>query len=377
MSPAGPGVADLLIVGTGLIGTSIGLALAGTREVLLHDLDPIHLGEAVDRGAGRAWDGAERVSHAVLAVPPSLIPTALLELQQAGIAATYSHVASVQARVQADLVAAGCDLTTVCGGHPMAGAELPGPGLAAATLFAGRPWLLCPGESTSVAALAAATELAVACGGQVTRQEAAEHDRIVALVSHLPQIAASALAGLLRGQQPAVALSGPGLRDTTRIAASDPRLWQDVLLRNAPSLAPLVRQLAEQLGVVADALTQVSSSTAWDRADGGAPDPVLAEVTAVLAGVLEAGRTGRALVPVKRGGTDRDFAGVDVAVPDEPGQLAALLSAAAAAGVNVEDVNVDHLPGRPTGVISLVVRRPEQARLHTSLLGLGWAARLR
>ena len=370
-------MADLLIVGTGLIGTSIGLALAGTREVLLHDLDEGHLGEAVARGAGRRWDGVERVDHAVLAVPPSLIPAVLRRLQQAGIAATYSHVASVQARVQADLVAAGCDSTAVCGGHPMAGAELPGPGLAAATLFAGRPWLVCPGDTTSADALAAASELAVACGGQVTHQSAAGHDRIVALVSHLPQVAASALAGLLLGEQPAVALSGPGLRDTTRIAASDPRLWQDVLLRNAPSLAPLVHQLAEQLAVVADALTRVTPPSVWDQVSDGAPDPVLAEVGAVLVGVLEAGRTGRALVPVKRGGTDRDFAGVDVAVPDEPGQLAALLTAAAEAGVNVEDVNVDHLPGHPTGVISLVVRRPEQARLQAALVALGWAARLR
>ena len=182
---------------------------------------------------------------------------------------------------------------------------------------------------------------------------------------------------MLRGQQPAVALSGPGLRDTTRIAASDPLLWQDILLRNAPALAPLVRRLAEDLSAVADALAAAAPPAAWEPVAGGSPAPVLAQVTAVLAEVLEAGRTGRALVPVKRGGTDSDFAGVDVAVADEPGQLAALLSAAAQSGVNVEDVHVDHLTGRPTGVISLVVRRAEQARLQAALHRLGWAARLR
>lgn len=369
-------MADLLIVGTGLIGTSLGLALAGTREVLLHDRDEAHLGEALARGAGRRWDGAQPVGHAVLAVPPSLVPAVLARLQQAGAAATYSHVASVQVRVQADLVAAGCDPGPVCGSHPMAGAELPGPGLAAATLFVGRPWLLCPGEHTSPAALAATTEIALACGAQVVELSAEQHDRTVALVSHLPQVAASTLAGLLRGQQPAVALSGPGLRDTTRIAASDPLLWQDILLRNAPALAPLVRRLAEDLAAVADALTAAAAPAVWEPSEGG-PAPVLAEVTAVLTEVLEAGRTGRALVPVKRGGTDSDFAGVDVAVADEPGQLAALLTAAAQAGVNVEDVHVDHLSGRPTGVISLVVRRAEQARLQAALCRLGWAARLR
>ena len=358
-------MADLLVVGAGLIGTSLGLALAGSHDVVLHDLDERHLAESVARGAGRRWDGQEPALHAVLAVPPRAIAATLSGLQRAGVAPTYSHVASVQAQVQRDLVAAGCELSTVCGTHPMAGAELPGPGLAAATLFVGRPWLLCPEPLTGSAAIEAAQQIAAACGAQVVVQSAAEHDQTVALVSHLPQVASSALAGLLRGREVEVALSGPGLRDTTRIAASDPRLWQDVLLANAGALAPLVSQLADDLTVIAAALA---------AAAGGAP---AGEVAEVLTAMLQAGRDGRALVPVKRGGTDSDFTSVDVAVPDEPGRLAALLGIAAEVSVNIEDVTVDHLPGRPTGVIALVVRRTEQRRLYDALVDQGWVAHCR
>ena len=106
-----------------------------------------------------------------------------------------------------------------------------------------------------------------------------------------------------------------------------------------------------------------------------AADPQALDPTAVLTAALQAGQEGRALVPVKRGGTDSDFSNVDISVPDEPGRLAALLAVAAQAQVNVEDVNVDHLPGRPTGVISLVVRRSEQDRLARALSEQGWTVR--
>ena len=361
-------MADLLVVGTGLIGTSVGLAVAGTRDVVLQDHDREHLTAAVGRGAGRPWDGTERVVHVVLAVPPSQIASELLKLQTLGLAKTYSHVASVQAMVQAEVETTGCQTSNVCGTHPMAGAELPGPALATASLFWGRPWLLCPGPTTSPAALSAAQDLALACGALIVEQTADEHDRTVALVSHLPQVAASALAAMLRDHAAEVALSGPGLRDTTRIAASDPRLWQDVLLRSAPHLAPLVARLAEELLQVARALAEAAGSSAGGSSAAGSS----AGPREVLRELLQHGREGRALVPVKRGGTDSDFISVDISVPDEPGRLAALLAVAAQAGVNVEDVSVDHLPGRPTGVISLVVTRAQQGLLHGCLRDRGW-----
>jgi prephenate dehydrogenase len=176
----------------------------------------------------------------------------------------------------------------------------------------------------------------------------------VALVSHLPQVAASALAAVLLARSTGeLRLAGPGLQDTSRIAGSAPAMWVEVLGQNAAAVAPLVRELAAELDRAAAALE------ALDRGR--------------LEDLLVRGNAGRALVPVKRGGHDRDFAVVGVAVPDRPGQIAAVLLAAAQAGVNVEDVRVDHLPGRPSGVIELSVAADVRDAARTSLAAAGWA----
>jgi prephenate dehydrogenase len=263
-------------------------------------------------------------------------------------------VCSVQAPVQDAAQAAGADLAALCGTHPMAGKESSGPEAASADLFLGRPWALCPSEATAPQALAAARSLAERCGGVPLELPAQEHDDAVALASHLPQVTASALAAVLLARSAGeVRLAGPGLQDTSRIAASAPALWVEVLSQNAAAVGPLVRELAAELDRAASALE------ALDRA--GIED------------LLVRGNAGRALVPVKRGGHDRDFAVVGVTVPDQPGQIAAVLLAAADAGVNVEDVRVDHLPGRPSGVVELLVAADVREAARASLATAGWA----
>lgn len=340
---------DLLVVGSGLIGTSVGLALRGQYDVALHDPSAASLEVAVDRGAGRRWDGTEAFGHCLVAAPPSAVAAVLASLPRG---ATYSHVASVQRAVQASLVAAGVDVTSVCGSHPMAGKEQSGPAAASAGLFAGRPWVLCPSTSTSAAAFEAVRGIALACGAEPVVMTAEEHDQAVARVSHLPQVAASAVAAVLAGAGGSLALAGPGLQDTTRIAGSDPTLWVEVLRENAAAVAPLVRLLSVELAGAADAL---------DRGD-------LAPVEALL----RRGNEGRGQVPRKRGELDRDFVPVSVSVPDEPGQLAGVLVSAAQAGINVEDVRVEHLPGRPTGVIELLVHLDAQDEARRALAAAGW-----
>jgi prephenate dehydrogenase len=256
--------------------------------------------------------------------------------------------------VQAAAQAAGADLTVLCGTHPMAGKESSGPEAASADLFLGRPWALCPSPDTSDEALTAARSLAQRCGGVPLELPALEHDDAVALASHLPQVTASALAAVLLARSAGeVRLAGPGLQDTSRIAASAPALWVEVLSQNAAAVGPLVRELAAELDRAASALE------ALDRA--GIED------------LLVRGNAGRALVPVKRGGHDRDFVVVGVTVPDRPGQIAAVLLAAADAGVNVEDVRVDHLPGRPSGVVELLVATDAREAARASLAAAGWA----
>ncbi len=344
---------SVLVVGAGLIGTSIGLALRDSRRVLLADRSAAHLRTAVARGAGTAWDGVEGVDLLVLATPPDTIASAYDEVRAAVGDAVVTHVSSIQVHVLADLRAGGAREALLCGGHPVAGRETAGPEAATADLFAGRPWVVCATEVTSTAARAAVTFLARDCGADPVEMTAAAHDAAMALVSHLPHLAASATAARLEGASAAAAaVSGPGLQDTTRVAAGDPELWAQILLGNAVSIAPVVRALAEDLALVGQALE------AGDRA-------------AVL-DLLQRGNTGRALVPVKRGDHDRDFTRLSVSVPDAPGQLAAVFSCAGAAGVNIEDVRVEHLPGRPTGLLELLVQAGERAPLRQALSGAGF-----
>jgi prephenate dehydrogenase len=367
MSPAP--VSRLLVVGTGLIGTSLGLALRDMADVVLEDSDDEHLAAAVRRGAGRAWDGAEAVDLAVVCTPPRVTAEVVASLLRRDVAQTVSQVSSVQSQVQRDLEALlrPGERARTCGGHPMAGRELRGPGAASGRLFLDRPWVVCPSVDTSVEARAHVVWLARAVGAEPVELTAEAHDAAVALVSHLPQVAASAVAARLTEAVPAaegqavgpLRLAGPGLQDTTRIAGSDDTLWTEVLAGNAGQVAPLVRRLATDLDAVAAALERL----AVERSDSA-----LAEVR----GLLRRGRAGRAALPAKAGVADLDLVPVVVSVPDRPGQLAGVLQSAADAGVNVEDVRVEHLPGRPRGLLELLVASTSAAEARAALSRAGW-----
>lgn len=362
--------ADVLVLGCGLIGTSIGLALsAAGQDVLLHDSSAENLAAALSRGAGRPWDkaaGTPSARVAVAAVPPGVTARVLYEAQGAHLAMTYTHVCSVQSLVQADLERLSCDLSAIVGGHPLAGREHSGPHAADAGLFSGRPWAVCASSSSSRQAVADVHALAEACGAAPVDVEIEAHDASVARLSHLPQVAASALAGLLVGEAARAdvqfELSGPGLVDSTRLAAGDPELWTQILAANAQHVAGPVRSLAEELAALAGHLEQLA---------GGA-SPAAHQA---LQAFLEQGRRGRELVPVKRGRGSIDFSTVRVDVDDQPGRLAALLTTAGTAGLNVEDVHVEHMPGRARGVIDLLVRAEASASLSEVLRAAGWDVR--
>jgi prephenate dehydrogenase len=353
----------VLVVGTGLIGSSIGLALQGQRRVHLLDSDAARLDEARRRGAGEPWDGATPVDLVVVCTPPGAMAKAMHGLHRSGVSDTFTHVASVQAHVQADIESLGSLAARVCGGHPLAGRERSGPAAAAADLFLGRPWVICPSTVTAAEVRDAAFSLATDCGASPLELSAAEHDEAVAASSHLVQVSASALAARLLDVPPgAVAVSGPGLADSTRIAASDARLWSEVLTANASFVAPLVAGLARDLDAAAGALRVLASDPA---------DPAAA---AVLVDLLERGNRGRAAVPVKRGGAGEDFVTVAVTLADRPGELARVFTVAGQVQVNVEDVRVEHLPGRPTGLVRLLVRPQEGERLLAALAAGGLPA---
>ena len=347
------------IVGAGLIGTSIGLALARRGETaLLHDVDEgkAHTAEALGAGRAAAFDSLGTCDHVVVAVPPSATAEVITRLLRLNDSLTVSDVTSAQSNVRLEVETLNPQTSTrYCGAHPIAGRERGGPGAAQPELFDGATWVVCPVADTAEAAVAAARDVAHRCGARTVVVDPATHDRVLAAVSHAPQLVASALAARLGDAGPqAPALAGQGFRDTTRLADSDPRLWASIAGANAAPLAAELRALAATLSATAAAL------------DAG-------DATAV-AELVAAGRDARALLPGKAAAPRPRWSRVGVVLEDRPGELARLLAAAGAAEVNVEDLTIEHAPDHPVGYVDLDVR-PEQAeRLLAALRSAGWAA---
>jgi prephenate dehydrogenase len=357
----------LVVIGAGLIGTSVALAARGQgADVWLADSDPAVARLAVGLGAGAELPAAGPpggpADVAVLAMPPAAVAPALAAAQERGLARCYTDVASVKELPLAHARELGCDLATFVPGHPLAGRERSGPAAARADLFLGRPWAICPSPETLEEATMAAIALASACGAQPARMTAAEHDRWVALVSHVPHLVSVAMAARLElAPDDALALAGPGLRDVTRIAAGDAGLWTQILAANATHAAELLPAVADDLAAAAAAL-----------ADAAAGDDTSLKR---LADLLERGAAGAARIPGKQGGPPPAYAVVQVVIGDKPGELARVFNAAGAAGINIEDVRIEHSPGRPAGVLELSVSPLAADGLSNALAAGGWPVR--
>jgi prephenate dehydrogenase len=375
-----PHPGDVLVVGAGLIGTSAGLALrrAG-RTVWLHDADPATARLAADLGAGAVGMPDADPTVVLVCAPPSSIAENVHRLQQIYVSATFSDVASAKTEVLLDIDAFGCDLSRFVGGHPLAGREKSGPSAAQADLFDGRPWVLCPTPETSVASLAAVKAVVRSCGASPIVTSWEEHDRAVALVSHLPQVLASAMAAQLgAADEISMALAGQGLRDMIRIAGSDPALWDQILASNAVPLLGALDGLVDDLAAVQDELRKfVANEPATRPGTPALGESVQRQVDIGTqlpraAGLIERGRAGRARLPGKHGASRVDFSTVQVVIADRPGELARLLVASGDAGVNIEDVAIEHSPGQPVGLVELSVRPEFAQQLASALAEAGW-----
>ncbi|HET7475947.1 MAG TPA: prephenate dehydrogenase [Dermatophilaceae bacterium] len=353
------------IVGTGLIGTSLGLALrrAGVT-VTLEDPSPTAAALARDLGAGDL-DVPPDPDVVVIAAPPDVAAAAVAGALSRWPAAAVTDAASVKSTVLSDLAATVADqrdLSRYVGSHPMAGRERSGAVAAQVDLFDGRPWVLAPGPQAAERAVAAVARIGELVGSAVVRMTPAEHDAAVAAVSHVPQVAASLVAARLRDLPgPAVSLSGQGIRDVTRIAASDPTMWTQILAGNAPAVSIVLRALRADLdGILAalDALSDVEGDGVGARA--------------VLARAVADGNAGHARIPGKHGSPPTAYASVVVVTPDAPGTLAKLLADVADAGVNLEDLHLEHGIGQPFGLVEIVVVPAAAEPLTAELTARGW-----
>ncbi|MFD4504855.1 prephenate dehydrogenase [Streptomyces sp. NPDC058457] len=353
-----------VVVGTGLIGTSVALALSAQGvAVHLRDADPEAAGMAASLGAGTVEAPTAAVDLAVLAVPPALVGSVLADAQAAGIARHYTDVASVKAEPREDVVVLGCDTARYIGGHPMAGGEVSGPTAARADLFEGCTWVLTPTPDTGTETLNTALELVATCGGTPVVMAAAEHDRVVGLVSHAPHVVAALVAKrLAKAGERAVSLAGPGVRDLTRIAGGDPDLWVDILSANAGVVADILEELGSDLG---DAVAALRAMAATDEAKRDAGRQC-------VDALLRQGRSGRRRIAGKHGIRPARYRTLGVVVGDQPGQLARLFADADRSGVNIEDIHLEHSTGRLTGVVRLSVDQRAAPALEDALHSQGW-----
>jgi prephenate dehydrogenase len=369
-----------LVFGTGLIGTSVGLALrASGGQVWLSDRDEGTARLAAELGAGTVVpdlrDAKGIADVAVLAMPPAAVAASLGFAQECAVADVYTDVASVKQLPVRQARELGCDLTSYVPGHPLAGRERHGPAAARGDLFLGRTWALCPLAETSPDAVTAVTALVIACGADLVTTDPETHDRWVALISHAPHLVAAAMAARLAPSEvpgDALNLAGQGLRDVTRIAAGDSALWTEILLANPGPVAEVVTAVADDLTQAARVL---AASAGTEASAAGGVSAETRGAAGDVTGLLERGRAGVARIPGKHGGQPRNFTVVQVVIADQPGELARLFNAAGAAKVNIEDVRIEHSPGLPVGVAELSVRPDQAAALLDAMEAGGWPVR--
>ena len=364
----------VLIIGSGLLGASIGLGLRaeGCEDVYVQDISPTAEAVAQDIGAGTSistLSEQERAAFApqlvVVAAPPDsagavcarALNTYAPRPEVGYPGAVVTDVASVKVQPLADVLASGADASRYVGSHPMAGREKSGPVAARGELFQARPWIICEHDSVRPECVRLVRSVAVELGAIVTSLSIEEHDQTVALISHVPQAMSSLLASRLQDTPLyALSLAGQGLRDTVRIAASDPTLWVQIFAANAD---PIVKTLYG----VRDDLNRLIATLENPTASGARLD---------LAQLMSEGNAGVNRIPGKHGTAPAAFAKMTVLVDDTPGTLARLLAEIGELGANLEDLRLEHSTGAPVGMAEISVNPSIHEALVRDLSARGW-----
>ena len=343
-----------LVIGTGLVGASVAHALTRAGlTVHLQDKVSSHAHVAASRGAGTTVPPvADEVRLVVVAVPPAALAKVIARALQTYPHATVTDVGSVKGTVLGALRRTDADLSRYVGSHPMAGSQHVGPLTADADLFIDRTWVITPHDTSAAHAVLDVQEVAALCGARRVTMGAAHHDEAVAQVSHLPHLVSVLVAGRLT-EVPAehLRLAGQGLRDVTRIAGSDPGLWQQIIGANSAAVR------TELVAIQADLAEMIATLDSGRIAD-----------------LLERGRAGTRALPGKHGLNAISYAKVVVEIPDAPGALARLFRDIEAAGVNVEDLSIDHDLEREVGWLSVQVAPERAEELAAAMTGAGTAA---
>jgi len=351
------------VIGTGLIGGSVGLALRRSGiEVSGYDHDPVRAEQARDVGAiDTVAPSLEKAvadaDVAVVAVPVGDVAVLVVAALEADVP-VVTDAGSVKAPIVAAVQDAVPELAPrFVGGHPMAGSEQDGLDGADADLFEGATWVLTPTEHTEIGAFTKLRSLVAELGAEIVAMTPEHHDALVAVVSHVPQLAATTLMDVAAasGEEHAtlLRLAASGFRDMTRIAAGHPGIWPDICVANRDAI---VGVLDDYL----DALLRVRALV--DEGD-----------RAALLDVLERARSARRNLPV---GTRRgeELAEVRVPVPDRPGVLAEVTTLAGTLGINIADLEIAHSMEGAGGVLVLVIAARHADKFEAALVSRGYHA---
>ena len=348
-------VSRLAVVGTGLLGTSVALAArrAGVGSVAAWDADPETLAEAAGafRAAASLEDAVSEAELVVVAAPVGALPDAVRDVLAAAPDATVTDVGSTKRTLAA------IDDPRFVGGHPLAGGATTGPGRASPDLFDGATWFLTSSPATDPARVEAVERFVHALGAHPTRIDADEHDRLLAVTSHLPHALANALMRAAAGAgEDALRHAAPSLREMTRVAGANASIWTDIFVDNGDLIAEAVAGHRRELEDVESALRE------GDRAF----------LQSWIAGADDARR--RMLEHAYRTEA-RLLHRIRIRVPDRPGVLARITQLLGAAGINIEDFELRHVSPEYGGVLVVLVAGPDKADLARRLLRAeGYAA---
>jgi prephenate dehydrogenase len=344
------------IVGVGLMGGSLGLALGG-RDVVGVDPDPEALRVAlavgaVGRVAGSVEEAAEGADAVVLAAPvPALAGLARRALAASGDACVVTDLGSAKSELLGAL--SSVDRERFIGGHPVCGAERTGVAFARRELFRGATWFLTPGAEARPELFERLHGLVGSVGARPVAIDAGVHDRLMALVSHLPHVLAGALVNQAAGTAPegreALRSAGPSFGDLTRVAGSNPPLWADILLANCEAVLAAIADFGARLDGVAGALR--AGDRAW------------------LLSFLEDASEARGRLRAAQDAGPAAPARVVVAIPNRPGVISEIATALGHAHINIEDLHLRPGPPDGEGELELVVDGPDAAREAVRLVG--------
>lgn len=339
------------IVGSGLIGTSIGLCLKSAGvEVEMVDIDLKSAQLAQDLVKSTPIEQPDLI---LVAVPISSNQRVVIEQLKANPDSIVCDLASVKSDLLVKVEQLSDNPENFISLHPMAGREHSGAQNARGDLFMGRAWVVITGSKSSDKARSIADALIKICEGSSYQMNGTEHDLAVAQVSHLPQILSSALAAsLLEVSDDKLNISGQGIRDLTRLANSDSKLWSEILLANQPALSTVLSKIISQLQEIQTFLVKNNKEAVID--------------------FLNKGREGKEKIPGKHGAKSRNYSYLPIVIDDKPGQLAIIFNECAKIGVNIEDLSIEHSPGQETGLITLSLSEVDNVKLSEHLEKLGF-----